>query len=78
MKEWRKVSCVKIHAWLIVAKKGTNKLSFYVFEYGDECSAESGAKYYFMKQRNVGRPTEEAEKDIDANFEFLFLLDLEF
>ena len=48
MKEEYKVSLVKITALLIVAKKGTNTLIFYIFEYGAEhaaeCSAESGVK----------------------------------
>ena len=48
MKEEYKVSHVKITALLIVAKKGTNTLIFYIFEYGAEhaaeCSAESGVK----------------------------------
>ena len=43
MKEECKVSCVKIVVWSIVAQKGTNILVFYIFEYGAECSAESGA-----------------------------------
>ena len=44
MKEECKVSCVKLVVWSIVAQKSTNILIFYVFEYGRECSAESGAK----------------------------------
>lgn len=48
MKDGCKVSCVKINACSIVVKKGTNKLSFYIFdnvaEYWAECSAESAAK----------------------------------
>ena len=52
MKEGCKVSWVKMVAWLMVFKEGTNTLSFYIFdysaeygaEYGAECSAESGAK----------------------------------
>ena len=47
-----KVSCLKLVAWSIVAQKSTNVLIFYIFEYGAEfyaeCSAESGAKYYFI------------------------------
>ena len=43
MKEECKVSCVKIVVWSIVAQKGTNILAFYIFEYGAECGAESGA-----------------------------------
>ena len=39
-----KVSCVKLVVWWIVAQKGTNVLIFYIFEFGAECSAESGAK----------------------------------
>ena len=49
MKEECKVSCVKLVVWSIVAQKGTNILIFYIFEYGTECSAESGAKYYFTE-----------------------------
>ena len=48
MKEECKVSCVKLVVWSIVAQKGTDTLVFYVFEYGAQCSAESGAKYYFI------------------------------
>ena len=44
MKEQCKVSCVKLIVWSIVAQKGTNILIFHVFEYGAECSANSGAK----------------------------------
>ena len=44
MKEKCKVSCVKTIVWLIVLKEGTSTLSFYIFDYGAECSAESGAK----------------------------------
>ena len=39
-----KVSCVKIFLWSVVAQEGTNILIFYIFGYGAECSAESGAK----------------------------------
>ena len=39
--------------WLIFVAKGTNTLVFFVFKYGVEygaaCSAEPGAKYYFIK-----------------------------
>ena len=38
------MSYVKIFLWSIVAQEGTNILIFYTFEYGAECSAESGAK----------------------------------
>ena len=52
MKEKCKVSCVKLVVWSIVAQKGINMLIFYIFEdgaeYGAACSAESGAKYYFI------------------------------
>ena len=52
MKEKCKVSCVKLVVWSIVAQKDSNMLIFYIFEdgaeYGAECSAESGAKYYFI------------------------------
>ena len=44
MKEECKVFCVKLVLWSIVAQKCTNILIFYIFEYGAECSAESGAK----------------------------------
>ena len=47
-----KLSCIKIFLWSIVAQKGTNILTFYIFEYDAEydaeCSAESGVKQYFM------------------------------
>ena len=36
--------CVKIIAWSVVVKQITNTLIFLIFEYGAECSAESGAK----------------------------------
>ena len=49
MKEEYNVFCVKLTLWLIVAQKGT---IFHIFEsgaeYGAECSAESGAKQYFI------------------------------
>ena len=48
MKEECKAFCVKLFLWSIVAQKGTNILTFYIFEsgaeYRAECSAESGAK----------------------------------
>ena len=44
MKKECKVFCVKLVLWSIVAQKCTNILIFYIFEYGAECSAESGAK----------------------------------
>ena len=44
MKEGCNVSFVKLVLWSIVAQKGTNILIFYIFEYGAECSTESGAK----------------------------------
>ena len=43
-KNRQKWSCVKITALSIVVKEGTNTLFFYIFEYGAECSAESGVK----------------------------------
>ena len=43
IKELCKLSCIKIFLLSIVAQKG-NTLIFYIFEYGAECSAESGAK----------------------------------
>ena len=48
IKEGCKVFCVKLVLWSIVAQKGTNILFFHIFEFGAECSAESGAKYYFI------------------------------
>ena len=36
----------KLIVWSAVAQEGTNIL---IFEYGAECSAESGAKQYFIK-----------------------------
>ena len=39
MKEESEVSCVKIIVWLIAVQEGTNILTFYIFEYGAECSA---------------------------------------
>ena len=39
-----KVSCVKLVLRSIVSQKGTNTLIFYIFEYGAEYDAESGAK----------------------------------
>ena len=54
IKEECDVFCVKSILWSIVAQKGTNILIFYIFEcgaeYGAECSAESGGKYYFIKK----------------------------
>ena len=44
MKGECKVSCLKLVAWSIAAQKGTNILSFYIFEYG----AEYGAEYYIL------------------------------
>ena len=48
MKKDYKVFCVELVAQSIDAQKGSNKLIFYIFEYGAEygaeCSAESGAK----------------------------------
>ena len=48
MKKDYKVFCVELVAQAIDAQKGSNKLIFYIFEYGAEygaeCSAESGAK----------------------------------
>ena len=52
MKEERKVFWVKIIARLILFKNGTNTLILYFLiycaQYGAECSAESGAKQYFI------------------------------
>ena len=45
MKKRCKVSAVKMIAWSVVVQKGTNTVIFYIFEYGAECSAESGAKW---------------------------------
>ena len=44
MKEKCEVFCVKLILWSIVPQKVTNILIFHIFEYGAECSAESGAK----------------------------------
>ena len=41
IKEECKVFCAKLIVWSAVAQEGTNIL---IFEYGAECSAESGAK----------------------------------
>ena len=38
------MSCVKLIVQSIIAQKIINKLIFFIFEYGAECSAESGAK----------------------------------
>lgn len=46
MKEWCKVSCVKIIALLTVVYEGSNTLVLYIFEYVAECSAESGVKFH--------------------------------
>ena len=54
MKEECKVSYVKLFLWSMVAQKSTNILIFHIFEYGSEygaeCSAKSGTKYYFIKK----------------------------
>ena len=56
MKEECKVFCVKLVLWPIISQKGTNILICYIFEsggeYGAECSAESGAKYYFISRKH--------------------------
>ena len=76
MNDGCKVSFVKIIVWVIIfTEEGTNTLSFDIFNYGTgyggECSAESGAKYYFIKKRNLVRPKEPTEKEIDgASSEF--------
>ena len=44
MKEECEVFFVKLIFCSVVAQKGINILIFYIFEYGTECSAESGAK----------------------------------
>ena len=48
MRERCEVFCVKLFLWSIIAQKGTNILTFYIFEsgaeYGGECSGESNAK----------------------------------
>ena len=36
--------CVKLIVWSLVTQEVINILVFYIFEYGAECSAESGAK----------------------------------
>ena len=43
MKEECEMSCVKLIVQSIIAQK-IIKLIFFIFEYGAECSAESGAK----------------------------------
>ena len=54
MKEECKVSYVKLFLWSMVAQKSTSILIFHIFEYGSEygaeCSAKSGTKYYFIKK----------------------------
>ena len=56
MREYGNISCVKIIAWAIVVKEGTNALNFYIFEhdaeYGTQLSAESGTKYHFINSLN--------------------------
>ena len=44
MKEECKAFCVKLFLWSIVTQKGTNILTFYIFDTGAEYSADSGAK----------------------------------
>ena len=44
MKEECEVFFVKLIFCSVVAQKGINILIFYIFEYGTECSAASGAK----------------------------------
>ena len=44
-----KVSCVEIIVWSVVVQERTKILNFYLFKYGAECSAESGAKYFINK-----------------------------
>ena len=44
MKEECFVFCVKLILWSIVSQKDTNMLIFYIFEFGAEYGAESGAK----------------------------------
>ena len=48
IKKQCKVLCAKINVWSIIVKECTNTLIFYIFECGVECSAQSGAKYYFI------------------------------
>ena len=55
------MSSVKIFLWSIVAQEGNNILIFYIFEYGAECSAESGAKQYFISGFGL------FEEDFDRN-----------
>ena len=59
------MSYVKIFLWSIVAQEGTNILIFYTFEYGAECSAESGAKQYFISGFEL------FEEDFDRNWRLL-------
>ena len=53
-----KMFCAKLNAWPIVAQESANILIFFTFkygaEYGAECSAESGAKLYFIVGK-IGR-----------------------
>ena len=48
LKEECKMCCVKLIVWSLVTQEGINILVFYIFEYGAECSAESGAKWYLI------------------------------
>ena len=48
LKEECKMCCVKLIVWSLVTQEGINILVFYIFEYGAECSAESGAKLYLI------------------------------
>ena len=43
--------CVKLILWSIVAQKGTNILTFYIFE----SVAESGAEQYFIQDTYPSR-----------------------
>ena len=55
MKEECKVFGVKLIMWSKVTQEGTNILFFYVLEYSAECSAESGAKQYSIKNLLIFR-----------------------
>ena len=81
MKEEYEVSCVNIITCLIVFKENTNTqvFTFSTMVLNMVLHVVLHLVLNFIKQRNGVRPTEETEKDIDgANFEFWFLVDLEF
>ena len=57
MKEECTVFCSKLVVWSKVAHKVNNILIFYIFKYSAGCSAESGAKQYFMTSTLLSIPT---------------------